>query len=468
MPTPLERYLQTAYEAGCPPDQLRNFRAGEYVALPKMLQFHAAARLCDTAGGPTQIGVGGARGPGKSHALVAQMGLDDCQRRDGIKCLLLRKVGKAVREGFEDLRVRVLGRVPHEYSRSDAALRFANGSRIILGHFHDERDIDAYLGLEYDVIGVEEATTLSAAKYTAITSCNRTSRDDWRPRMYATTNPGGVGHAWFKARFVQPWRDRCETDTRFIPATVGDNPFINAEYRQTLEGLTGWLRRAWLEGDWDISAGQFFTTWRHEVHVRSREILPSWYTWLAMDYGWTHYNVIYLLAQDGDGNVYVVDEHAERRWLVPRHAEAVKDMLERHHIQPARVGAFVAGPDAFAERAGEEHTTTVADQWRAAGFKLTPAVTNRISGAAEFMRRLGDVDAKLPESLYVSERCARLIECIPSLEHDPHRPEDVLKVDTDDDGNGGDDPYDAARYGLMHVAQRRQPLKGVQFAIRRT
>ena len=38
---------------------------------------------------------GGARGGGKSHWLLAQMGADDCQRVPGLKCLLLRKVGKA-------------------------------------------------------------------------------------------------------------------------------------------------------------------------------------------------------------------------------------------------------------------------------------------------------------------------------------------------------------------------------------
>lgn len=47
---------------------------------------------------------------------------------------------------------------------------------------------------------------------------------------------------------------------------------------------------------------------------------------------------------------------------------------------------------------------------------------------------------------------ASLVEQLPVValfEHDPHRPEDVLKWDTDEDGNGGDDPYDALRYGLM-------------------
>jgi hypothetical protein len=42
-----------------------------------------------------------------------------------------------------------------------------------------------------------------------------------------------------------------------------------------------------------------------------------------------------------------------------------------------------------------------------------------------------------------------LIECLPSLMHNPNDPEDVLKVDTDENGNGGDDWYDAARYAVM-------------------
>ena len=43
-------------------------------------------------------------------------------------------------------------------------------------------------------------------------------------------------------------------------------------------------------------------------------------------------------------------------------------------------------------------------------------------------------------------RWRRLIETLPALQHDPNRPEDVLKVDADEDGNGGDDAADALRY----------------------
>lgn len=83
-------------------------------------------------------------------------------------------------------------------------------------------------------------------------------------------------------------------------------------------------------------------------------------------------------------------------------------------------------------------------------------MTDRIQGAATLLSRLGDVEAGIGATLFVTANCARLIECLPALEHDPHRPEDVLKVDCDEDGIGGDDPYDALRYGVMALAVERR------------
>lgn len=459
----IKQFVQAAKAAGCPQDQTEFLLGAGIVLQPKQLLASAAAREMDQEGEATELGYGGARGGGKSHWMLAQM-VDDCLRYPGLKCLLLRKVGKSLAEGFDDLRIKILARVPHEYPRSEGVLIFPNGSRIRLGHFQNESDIDKYLGLEYDVIGVEEATTLTWAKYQGIKSCCRTSKAGWRPRMYTTTNPGGVGHVWYKNRFVKPPRADQERFTRFIQATIDDNSFINPEYRKSLDELTGWLLRAWRYGDWDIAAGQYFTTFREKVHVPERpmvEIPLSWRVWCSMDYGFVHYTTAYLLAESDDGIVHIVDEHAERRWPVERHADGIRAMLERHRLELSHLYTFVAGSDVFAER-GQEGT--VASQYRSQGIILTPANVDRINGATEMLKRLGDVDQNVEPSLYISPNCARLIECIPALEHDPHRPEDVLKWDTDDDGFGGDDSYDGARYGLM-VAQRKSgygpnPLAG--------
>ena len=115
--TPWERYFLVGRRAGCPQSQMDRFQQADVILQQRQLVASAAARMCDQPDGPTAIGYGGARGGGKSHWLLAQMGADDCQRVPGLKCLLLRKVGKANLEHFRrfappavrEARSRVLG-----------------------------------------------------------------------------------------------------------------------------------------------------------------------------------------------------------------------------------------------------------------------------------------------------------------------------------------------------------------------
>src|SRR6202007_12400 len=58
-------------------------------------------------------------------------------------------------------------------------------------------------------------------------------------------------------------------------------------------------------------------------------------------------------------------------------------------------------------------------------------------GGWQLMYQLLESDAWV-----ISETCAKLIECIPQVVRDERRREDIRKVD-------GDDPADAARYGLV-------------------
>jgi len=84
----------------------------------------------------------------------------------------------------------------------------------------------------------------------------------------------------------------------------------------------------------------------------------------ALDYGFAHYTVVLLGCRDGDGNTFIVDEHAERLWLPQRHAAGIKAMLARHVVpvdgglmrvesrktrplELADLKRFVAGADVF-------------------------------------------------------------------------------------------------------------------------
>lgn len=455
--TALDNLLQAAREAGLGRNQVKRFVQAKYTPQPKQLEFHAAARRADQPGTPDLIALGGARGPGKSHAVFAQIGIDDCQRFDGLSVLFLRKVGKAAKESLDKLRQKTIQHVPHEFKSFTGTIVFPNGSTIIVGNFQNESDIDKYLGLEYDIVVIEEATQLSEIKITKIRGSLRSSKPGWRPRMYLSTNPGGVGHAWFKRRFVIPWRNKTQDETIFIPANYKDNKFLDEGYIKYLEGLTGLLGRMWRDGDWDVGAGMFFTNWSHDIHVIEPFSIPrTWEMWGSFDYGFYHPTAAYWWTAF-DGNKYTVAEHVEPRWLVPQHAQSMQDITETLFKRKMhQMHGFNAGHDAFAKR-GDYEGKTIADQYNQHGITLYKANIDRIAGAAEMLKHLGNEEAKLKPTWYIFNTCPRLIECIPAMLSDEHRPEDVLKIDADIEGLGGDDPYDGARYGIWgpHRAARR-------------
>lgn len=446
------RYASAARQAGVPRDQIDRFVRGGYVAQPHQLLWHAAARKADAPDGPAMIGIGGRRGPGKTHATFAQVALDDCQRVDGLKFLFLRKVLKAARESFEDVRRKVLYATPHQYRIQSGVIEFPNESRIVLGHFKNESDIDNYLGVEYDGAAIEEFTQLSKAKVEMLRGSIRSTKPDWRPRVYATANPGGIGHQYFRAAFVLPWRNGTQGETLFLPASADQNKYLDPGYRKWLLSLSGTLGKMWRDGDWDVAGGAYFTNWQHDRVVRPalERAPPHWRYRLAMDYGFQHWNMIYLIGEDDDGNVWFLDELATRHWLIPQITSALTALLVRNGVEKRQIVAFVTGHDCFSK---ESTGRTIADTWGGEGWHLIPAVVDRKAGAAQWLKRLGNDEAHVPITVRITTRCRRLIECMPMMLSNPHDPEDVLKIDCDEDGEGGDDPYDAARYGLMAMTQ---------------
>jgi len=378
--------------------------------------------------------------------MFAQITLDDCQRFPGLKALMLRKVGKALKESADDLRVKILRRTPHKYNKGTGQIEFPNGSRVLLGNYKDDTSFNALLGLEYDLIPIEEATTLEAQKYKLVNTCARTSKAGWRPRIYSNANPGGVGHSWYHRRFI-----RGSEDSIFIPATYKDNAFLDPDYVTALENLTGWLRRAWLEGDWNVHAGTYFSNFDDSVHVVPAHNIrgKGYHFYLAVDYGFQHPTAALLLAVGG-GVVYVIDEYLEAKRLTSTHSRSLDAMLSKWKLERRNIREFALGADAWQK--GKDGTC-VADEYEDEGWRPEPAMMARVQGAQEVLRRLGDVEASIPPSLFIFDTCPRLIEQLPQMQHDPRRLEDVLKVDVDEEGMGGDDLYDALRYGLQAVAQ---------------
>lgn len=457
----LEKCLQTAKSFKCPRDQVQQFLSVGYIPLPWQWEFHATARLADTKGGPVDIGLGGARGPGKSHAVLSQSSLDDCQRVDNLKGLFLRQTGVAAQESFDDLIHKVVhGKVL--YKKTGSTLKFTNGSRIVLGGFKDEKDIDKYIGIEYDFIIVEELNQLTFEKYEKLRGSLRTSKPNWRPRMYTSFNPGGLGHQFVRDRYIKPLRDGTETETRFIGSTYKENVHLNTEYIDYLEGLTGDLGRAWREGDWDLFAGQVFHEFRHSLHTIT-PVTPnkSFDHYLSMDWGYSDKSmfaayasvVVPMQTEDGQkfNRVYTYNEWAGNQINPEGWADKIyNDTIQTYDPKFEPVGGYC---DAAMFSPGQDGSISIAqkmmtrwqnlhgDNWA----PLKPGTRNRIARVASTHDWLSLAPDGRPYWI-ITHNCKYLIDTLPLLIYNTGKGK---KEDVDTTGN--DHGYDSITYFLTQV-----------------
>lgn len=429
------------------------------VLQPTQLAFLALAQQCDLPDGPEEVAMGGTKGSSKSFGVFSVNSLYDCQRFDGLKVLYLRKTGKSAKEQLEDIALKVL-RHMRDADIQRERVEFTNGSRIVIGGFNDDRDALKYAGIENDVLVVEEANQLTSKTHEILRLTNRSSKVyngwAWRPRKYYTFNPLGVGHQFVKQRFYTNELKRTRGEPfdprhRYVFASIEDNRFVNPEYVRVLDDLTGPEYRAYRLGDMDVSAGAYFEEWNEQIHVLPPITDLSWsvQVWASMDFGYHHWNVIYLHVIDGDGVTYTIDELAHRRRYPEEIAPDIHRWLAQYGITSKDLMYFLVGSDAFSNTGRSK--LTVAQQYAKQGISMSRADTSpgsRVAGALYLAQLMGSRERRLDPRWYCTSKCQRLRETLPYLERDPNHPEDVLKVHADEQGNGGDDAYDAWRYGL--------------------
>jgi terminase large subunit-like protein len=437
------------------PEALRTLRISDvYTAFPRQKEFHestAKYRL-----------FGGAAGPGKTKALLWEA-IRQAHDHARIDTLLLRRT-------FPELETSLLSYfrrdVPREmyasYNDSKHVVTWLNGSTTRFGYSASESDIYQYQGAEFTFIGIDELTLFTLGQWQFLTSRNRCTHADVQPNMAGATNPGNIGHAWVKALWVDkrpaPGMDRPgqydPADYAFIRATLADNPLYkdDADYLKTLDALPRHLRQAFLVGDWNVFAGQYFDLFdvrRHTARAERLGIETWWPRWISVDWGFEHPSAVYWHAARPDGAVLTYREfvanHLSPRMLGQAIAERSLDAEGRFE----RIAEVYLSPDAYARRSSE---STIAEQL---GDVLaqnglprpSPADDDRVGGWMFLYQMLEQ------EQWVIADSCARLIECLPTLTRDPANVEDVLK-------SSGDDPADSARYGLKtRLAPGRAPAE---------
>ena len=417
---------------------------------------------------------GGAAGPGKTKALLWEA-IFQANAWSGADTLLLRRTYPELESSLlAYFRRDVPRQFYKKYNESKHVVTWRNGSTTRFGYCRNENDVYQYQGAEFLFIGLDELTHFTLKQWQFLTSRNRCPVPGSRCSMAGATNPGNIGHAWVKALWVDhkppAGFDQADfydpNDYEFIRAWLSDNPIYanDVGYRRTLETLPEHLRKAFLDGDWNVFAGQYFDIFdygRHTARPEEIRLEPWWPRWISIDWGFQHPSAVYWhCAVPVDSRQSKVESKNSSNPRGPAFNSQLSTVSSRivtyrefvqNGLSPRMLAQGIAersgrenisevflSPDAFAHRTAEASIAEqLGDVLIANGLPRPAAADDDRIGGWQFMYQLLESNTWV-----ITENCAKLIECMPTLVRDLARSEDIRKMD-------GDDPADSARYGLV-------------------
>lgn len=392
---------------------------------------------------------GGAKGGGKSYASRKIM-IAMTTQTPGTRGLLLRR---EYRQLYQNHILPMLSEHPEIqqnqwWNKTDGMVYWPNGSTITFAHCEHESDVFNFQGVEYDWIAVEEATNFSEMQWSILGGSCRTAKRGVKPVMWATGNPGGIGHSWCK----RLWIDREFKDTErasdylFIGAKLRDNQALmsaDPDYIHTLEGISDpMLRVAYLDGSWDIYPDQFFEGWNKDaIEIEPFQIPPSWLLFGGLDYGESQPTSFGIYAVDHDKNVYRVSEYYRSNHSGTQHARNVRATIDSCGLIPkGGLHTILADPSMWTKRRVNERAVHApVDEFFAVGLRCVPANNNRENGWMLCRNSIAERRFFVFKGLNPN-----FSRTVPSMPRSKTNPEDV---DTKCEDHAGDD----WRYVMAHV-----------------
>ena len=392
--------------------------------------------------------------------------------------------------------------------------RFPDGEKLIFSYMSKPSDYDNYHGHAYPWIAFEELTRWSTPEcYTRMMSCSRSSRKGIPIRVRATTNPYGIGHNWVKERFRLPCkprhiigpviRDDIDEETgRPLPTRgaihgeLSENKILLDADPEYVNKLVGAARneaelRAWLYGDWDITAGGMFDdlwpTIRHKAVIPRFQVPKSWRIDRAFDWGSSKpFSVGWWAESDGSdykdangkwrssrpGDLFRIGEWYgcsgpnEGVKMIAR--DIAKGIVEREvamgiheRVQPGPADNSIfdqdaSGVDSVASKMEEEVRLDDGAEYPGVEWERSDKRAGSRKLGWEAMRtRLKALDTEGPReepAIFVFDTCEHWLRTVPTLPRSDKDPDDV---DTDAEDHIGDETRYRVRFDPPVVGSSR-------------
>lgn len=305
----------------------------------------------------------------------------------------------------------------------------------------------------------------------------RTTAPDLPIFMRATTNPGGPGHGWVKAMFIDPapankafpatdistgevlayplYHEKAGQplfSRRFIPASLYDNPYLSADgsYEANLLSLPENQRRQLLEGDWTVADGAAFTEFRTKTHViEPYDIPPTWRRFRSCDYGYSSHSAVHWFAIDPNYETLVV----YRELYVSKHTGRDLGNLVVQTERGESISYGVLDSSCWHQRG--QVGPSIAEEMIAAGSRWRPSDRSagaRVAGKNRLHELLKvDPYTERPGIVFFNT-CRQIIADLPVIPSDPRGGDDI------DNRYASDHAYDSIRYGVMSRPRAFSPF----------
>tara|TARA_R110001606_G_scaffold367021_1_gene522390 strand:- start:31 stop:2061 length:2031 start_codon:yes stop_codon:yes gene_type:complete len=419
---------------------------------------------------------GGAKGGGKSYALIA-----DPVRYFGhpsFRALILRRTMPELRDMIRHTEQMYPRAWPGaKYLKTEKTWVFPSGATLEFGYCETEDDAERYRGQSFHWAGIDELPQYAhRGPFDAIMSCIRSADTSLPTQLRCTGNPGNIGSQWVKEEFIDPsatnttfWKTAEITDPRngskrivkksfkYIPATVYDNPSLMQDdsYLASLALLPEIKRKQMLEGNWDIIEDGAFPEFDRTIHVVPKFEIPSnWLVFRAADWGFSSPFALYHIAVDFDENMYVFREWYDQGVYDDEWAEEIARIEREEKIYCSHGvidGSITTSRGARAEDSFQV-INKILKKNRLAPFKKADRsagsrkegklAVHRMLAKKETGRKFENGERETAPSLFIIDTCVNLIRTLPMLQVDTIDPEKVSKK------NSEDHCYDALQYGI--------------------